>query len=422
MAMRPATARGGARGQSPQRDPELMGRLKELETAQKNEERQKKLAERKRAQELREAKKKLSRELQAAQRSLTKSEQEVSKLNGQLARTEQQAQQATVKKTREGEKHEEGIGRIRQKHGKVGGVLREKMANVGQARGRLAHVQFALSMLEKGVIIQVGQDETLPQPESATGPPQTRRRRRVSVGIGEVEEEYEEETAEEGGNTEEEIMTADIREEFEQLKEENRRLREHLADSDQRCYTAVQLLQQAQDVLEQRSDVETSGSGKLKLRLEEKPLEMTMETASTMHSSREESAQPSPTAPLELPRAVQTQPALQVTAPNLPMAPMGPDGLPNLLAGQRPTEKRIFYAGSTMGPNRMVSGPPMMPPPFGYQPMQLPQDHTMPLGATLLASASSPAIRPMGKMPLGQEPVAVPHMRQPVAEPIMPLR
>lgn len=60
---------------------------------------------------------------------------------------------------------------------------------------------------------------------------------------------------------------------------------------------------------------------------------MTMETASTMHSSREESAQPSPTAPLELPRAVQTQPALQVTAPNLPMAPMGPDGLPNLLAG-----------------------------------------------------------------------------------------
>ena len=58
-----------------------------------------------------------------------------------------------------------------------------------------------------------------------------------------------------------------------------------------------------------------------------------METASTMHSSREESAQPSPTAPLDLPRAVHTQPALQVTAPNLPMAPMGPDGLPNLLAG-----------------------------------------------------------------------------------------
>lgn len=61
----------------------------------------------------------------------------------------------------EGEKHEEGIGRIRQKHGKAKGVsileahgqveggLREKMSNVGQARGRLAHVQFALSMLEK---------------------------------------------------------------------------------------------------------------------------------------------------------------------------------------------------------------------------------------------------------------------------------
>lgn len=202
-----------------------MSRVRELETAQKNEERQKKLAERKKAQELREAKKKLSKELQQAQRQLTKSEQEVNKLNGQLQRTEQQAQQATVKKNREGEKHEEGIGRIRTKHGKVGGVLREKMANVGQARGRLAHVQFALSMLEKGVIIQVGEDNNLPKPASAAAPPQ-RRRRRVSVGIGEdgqpieVEEEYDE-TAEEGDphtEGEETYLTADMREEFEQLK------------------------------------------------------------------------------------------------------------------------------------------------------------------------------------------------------------
>ncbi|CAJ1438446.1 unnamed protein product [Effrenium voratum] len=148
-AMRPATARGNPRASSPQKDPELMAKLRDLETQQKNEERAKKLAERKRTQELREAKKKLSRELQQAQRGLTKSEQEVNKLTGQLSRTEQQAQQATVKKNREGEKMEEGIGRIRQKHGKVNTVLRDKMANVGQARGRLAHVQFALSMLEK---------------------------------------------------------------------------------------------------------------------------------------------------------------------------------------------------------------------------------------------------------------------------------
>lgn len=139
--MRPATARGagaGRRASSPQVDPAMAARLKDLEAARKDDERQKKLAERKRAQELREAKKKLARELQGAQRMLTRSEQEVNKLTGQLSRTEQQAAQATVKKNREGEKAEEGIGRIRQKHGKVGNVLREKMANVGQVRGRLA--------------------------------------------------------------------------------------------------------------------------------------------------------------------------------------------------------------------------------------------------------------------------------------------
>ena len=37
----------------------------------------------------------------------------------------------------------------------------------------------------QGVIIQIGQDDTLPQPASAAAPPQ-RRRRRVSVGIGEA--------------------------------------------------------------------------------------------------------------------------------------------------------------------------------------------------------------------------------------------
>lgn len=132
------------------------------------------------------------------------------------------------------------------------------------------------------------------------------------------------------------------------------------------------------------------------------------------------------------------------------------------IPGQRPTEKRIFYAGSTMGPNRMVachkesqlrnlplllqfycvlqvffptkkthtknrkkslwffmvlffnffsvffssnvgchlvkfflgeicvtfmtvtevSGPPMMPPPFGYQPMQLPQVWDVQMGVS----------------------------------------
>lgn len=80
---------------------------------------------------------------------------------------------------------------------------------------------------------------------------------------------------------------------------------------------------------------------------------MTMGTESTMHSSREESAQPSPS---ERPH---TQPALQVnlqvTPPNLDNAPPPPASYPSLLGGAgHPGEKRIFYAGSTMGPNRMA--------------------------------------------------------------------
>ncbi|CAJ1407445.1 unnamed protein product [Effrenium voratum] len=334
--------------------------------------------------ELREAKKKLSRELQQAQRGLTKSEQEVNKLTGQLSRTEQQAQQATVKKNREGEKMEEGIGRIRQKHGKVNTVLRDKMANVGQARGRLAHVQFALSMLEKGVIIEMGEEN---QPQEETPAPVRRRRRSVGAngegegGEGEGGEEGEYMEGEEFEGSEEfqegDVFTSEMRQEFEHLREENRQLREHLADSDQRCASAVQLLQQAQEVLEHRSSAnheessEKSFLGKENL---DQPLDATMDTVSTMHSSRE--------SPAESPnlRRCFTQPALTAQSPASTVQ------FPSLLAGQKPMEKPMMYAG--MPPSRMVSMPggtlpgatpgampgamPGMLRPFGYQPTPFP--------------------------------------------------
>ncbi|CAJ1428035.1 unnamed protein product [Effrenium voratum] len=381
--MRPATARGNPRASSPQKDPEMMAKLRDLETQQKNEERAKKLAERKRTQELREAKKKLSRELQQAQRGLTKSEQEVTKLTGQLSRTEQQAQQATVKKNREGEKMEEGIGRIRQKHGKVNTVLRDKMANVGQARGRLAHVQFALSMLEKGVIIEMGEEN---QPQEETPAPVRRRRRSVGAngegeggeGEGGEEGEYMEGEEFEGEEFQEgEVFTSEMRQEFEHLREENRQLREHLADSDQRCISAVQLLQQAQEVLEHRSSANHEGSLEKSLLGKEdldQPLDATMDTVSTMHSSRESPAQ-SPNL-----RRCFTQPALTAQSPASTVQ------FPSLLAGQKPMEKPMMYAG--MPPSRMVSMPggtlpgatpgampgamPGMLRPFGYQPTPFP--------------------------------------------------
>mmetsp|Transcript_52840 Transcript_52840/g.98991 ORF Transcript_52840/g.98991 Transcript_52840/m.98991 type:complete len:426 (+) Transcript_52840:50-1327(+) len=425
--MRPATARG-RRSSSPQAaNPELANRLKELEASRKDEERQKKLAERKRAQELREAKKKLSRELQGAQRMLTRSEQEVNKLTGQLTRTEQQAQQATVKKNREGEKAEEGIGRIRQKHGKVGGVLREKMANVGQARGRLAHVQFALAMLEKGVIVAVGENENPVQSPDNTVLNQPQRRRIVrrvpkEDGSGETEEveEYEEvepETAEE-----EYEGTATMREELEQLKEENLKLREHLADADKRCTTAVQLLQQAQEVLETRMDDASTIDFKVRVDGIEKEQEtiMDFDNVSTMQGSPEGSTQHSPSA----------QPQPEGAPANVV------PGLPSLLAAPRPAIKQIpVYAGTFSPPSRMVSCP--MNATFArYQPMQLPrQDATLPPGATLIASQSTPAIYPQrvaasmtipsspGPKMYPAEPVAIPATFKPPAEPLsMPVR
>ena len=326
----------------------MAARMKELEAARKDDERQKKLAERKRAQELREAKKKLARELQGAQRMLTRSEQEVNKLTGQLTRTEQQAAQATVKKNREGEKAEEGIGRIRQKHGKVNNVLREKMANVGQARGRLAHVQFAMAMLEKGVIVAVGEDAApMQSPDNTMLSPQQQRRvrapRRTVDEDGNPVEDEGEEGEEIEGETEEDYEgegSSGLREELEQLKEENQKLREHLADADKRCTTAVQLLQQAQEVLETRMDDMSTIDFKITLEREKEP-PVDLENASTMQGSQDGSTQHSPSA----------QPAAYEVAPS-PCA-----ALPSLLAQPRPELKRIpVYAGTlSPPPNRMAT-------------------------------------------------------------------
>ena len=255
-----------------------------------------------------------------------------------------------MKKNRDGEKAEEGIGRIRQKHGKVGGVLREKMANVGQARGRLAHVQFAMAMLEKGVIVAVGEDAAPVQsPDNTMLNPQQQRQRRVRAPravdedgnpvTDETEEGEEMETEEDY----EETGTVGLREELEQLKEENQKLREHLADADKRCTTAVHLLQQAQEVLETRMDDMSTMDFKLQSMEMEKEPPVDLENASTAQGSPEGSAQHSPSA-----------------NPVLGEIPPGPlSALPSLLAQPRTEVKQIpVYAGAlSPPPNRMASWP-----------------------------------------------------------------
>jgi len=323
-------------------------RIKELEDGTKNMERSQKAAERKRAQDLREAKKKLSRELQAAQRNLTRSEHEASKLAGQLTRTEHQAQQAAARKVREADRLEDGIGRIRQKHGKVNNALRDKMTAVGQARGRLAHAQMAMSLLEeKGVIISV---------EALQSSGQGREDKASSQGQdfgGQTEKDLHD-----GETQERDDLICKLRDSHDELQEENLQLREHLLKAEQRCSAAVSLLAEAQAVLESKAK-----PGKLQEPGDLLSCQNIKDTArsslDTFSSTKDDSETVSASNAMlnssqtDFTLTASTQPALPITVGTPYCRSNTPRPFPTLLATMQPLSKA--------GPMRMTSCPGASP-------------------------------------------------------------
>mmetsp|Transcript_9986 Transcript_9986/g.21763 ORF Transcript_9986/g.21763 Transcript_9986/m.21763 type:complete len:617 (-) Transcript_9986:28-1878(-) len=132
---------------------ELKKRIRELEGVVKNEHKEKQKDDKKRQKELAEAKRKITKELQQATRVVRKNEQEVNKVSTTIHRLEDQAEQAKSRKDRTTGQMEDKISTFRSKRNSTEETLQEKMANLGEARGRLAHIQFAQKMLEQGVIV-----------------------------------------------------------------------------------------------------------------------------------------------------------------------------------------------------------------------------------------------------------------------------
>mmetsp|Transcript_123598 Transcript_123598/g.395366 ORF Transcript_123598/g.395366 Transcript_123598/m.395366 type:complete len:518 (+) Transcript_123598:80-1633(+) len=145
---------------------ELQKRVKDLEGAIKQDQRAKVQDDKKRQKELADAKKRINKELQMAAKFVKKGEQDVSKMSNVISRIEDQAEQVKTRKTRQSDVMEEKIGSMRAKRNSTEGTLQEKVALLGEARGKLAHIQFAAKMLEHGVIIPT--DGMLDSPDGAS--------------------------------------------------------------------------------------------------------------------------------------------------------------------------------------------------------------------------------------------------------------
>mmetsp|Transcript_90856 Transcript_90856/g.293348 ORF Transcript_90856/g.293348 Transcript_90856/m.293348 type:complete len:399 (-) Transcript_90856:250-1446(-) len=97
-------------------------------------------------------------------RLVDRGEMEVNKLNTVIHRVEDQAGQAKARKNKQMEMLEANVGKIEAKRCTAEEALNQKVEKVGEARGRLAHMQFAAKMLEAGVIIPTdGTEEELRQ-------------------------------------------------------------------------------------------------------------------------------------------------------------------------------------------------------------------------------------------------------------------
>lgn len=164
----PPRARPGVRAVSPE---VMQARVKELEEARKEALKAKAKDERQRKKELADAKKKLSKEMQSATQQLRKGEMEANKLNAMIHRVEDQAEQAKVRFDRQKNLVDANVGKLQAKRSAMEDKLQSQAEKVGEARGRLAHVQLAAKLLEAGVILPSQLDAELANSAHAAAQP-----------------------------------------------------------------------------------------------------------------------------------------------------------------------------------------------------------------------------------------------------------
>lgn len=144
-------------------DPKVAAtRIQELETARRALEKKQSLAERNRRRELADAKKKISRETSLADKLVRKSEQDINRLSQQASRWEGKVGQVKAKKHMQESQMHEKMSSFAGKRAATEAVINSKVAQLGEAKGRLAQCQFAAKLLERGVIIPAGLEGPLP--------------------------------------------------------------------------------------------------------------------------------------------------------------------------------------------------------------------------------------------------------------------
>lgn len=132
---------------------ELESKVRDLERHRQEEEKERRRQELQRRKELVMAKRSVAREIQEATRLLRKNEMEVSKVTRTLNQIEQKEDQVMVRKTRQVKMAEDETQKVRSKHHELESSLQQKMAIVGEARGRLAHAELAAKLLDMGVVL-----------------------------------------------------------------------------------------------------------------------------------------------------------------------------------------------------------------------------------------------------------------------------
>jgi len=130
----------------------LAKRLAELEAEKRNEEKTKRLEAKQRQKDLGVAKKKIAKEIRSAQQELRKGEQLLGRLSQQAARVDQRSEIERMKKAQQLQKLDEGMQKLQNKRNAVSEELQKKMAAVGEARGKLAHIEITASLLKLGIL------------------------------------------------------------------------------------------------------------------------------------------------------------------------------------------------------------------------------------------------------------------------------